>query len=51
MLWLAGVLYAAAGVIVYIEYGLSVPRWIVDGTKIAVPRSGGDLNYVRLRIF
>ncbi|KIW08870.1 uncharacterized protein PV09_00794 [Verruconis gallopava] len=46
MLWLAGVLYATAGVIIYIEYGLSVPRWTVDGTKIAVPRSGGDMNYL-----
>jgi hypothetical protein len=46
LLWLAGTLYATAGVVIYVEYGLSVPRWVVDGAKIAVPRSGGDLNYV-----
>jgi hypothetical protein len=48
MLWLTGVLYGVSGIIVYIEYGLSVPRHMVNGKDIAIPRSGGDLNYVLL---
>lgn len=32
---------------VYIEFGLSIPRYRdEDGTKRAVPRSGGEKNYV-----
>lgn len=46
LLWLAGVAYAIAGITVYIEYGLSVPRRKINGSKIAIPRSGGDLNYL-----
>jgi amino acid transporter len=47
MLWVTGVLYAICGVIIYIEYGLSVPRRSVLGKEMAVPRSGGDLNYLQ----
>jgi amino acid transporter len=46
LLWLTGIIYAIAGVIVHIEYGLSVPRRLVHDQKVAIPRSGGDLNYL-----
>jgi hypothetical protein len=48
MFWLVGVVYAIAGIIVYIEYGLSIPRRKVHGNDVAIPRSGGDLNYVSM---
>jgi hypothetical protein len=47
MIWLTGIIYAACGVVMYIEYGLSVPRRRIDNVSKALPRSGGDLNYVR----
>ena len=47
LLWLAGVLYCLSGVHVYIEYGLNVPRYTINGIEQSVPRSGGDLNYLQ----
>lgn len=47
LFWFAGVVYALAGMHVYIEYGLNVPRIVYKGVEQSVPRSGGDLNYVR----
>lgn len=47
LFWFAGVLYALAGMHIYIEYGLNVPRVFFAGKEQSVPRSGGDLNYVR----
>lgn len=32
---------------VYIEYGLNVPRYVIEGVEQAVPRSGGDLHYLQ----
>jgi hypothetical protein len=46
ILWLAGLVYTVAGVIVLIEYGLSVPRRRIGDRDVALPRSGGMLNYV-----
>lgn len=46
LFWFAGVLYALAGMHIYIEYGLNVPRVFFGGREQSVPRSGGDLNYV-----
>jgi len=46
LLWFAGTLFGLAGVHVYVEYGLNVPRYVIDGIEQAVPRSGGDLHYV-----
>lgn len=46
LFWFAGVLYALAGMHIYIEYGLNVPRVFFNGKEQSVPRSGGDLNYV-----
>jgi len=48
MVWLAGVIYAVAGIIVYIEYGLTIPRRMVNNEDKAIPRSGADLNYVSI---
>ncbi|KAH7179784.1 amino acid permease-domain-containing protein [Fusarium flagelliforme] len=47
LLWLAGVIYCLSGVHVYIEYGLNVPRYTINGIEQSVPRSGGDLNYLQ----
>ncbi|WXC63072.1 hypothetical protein SNK03_008888 [Fusarium graminearum] len=47
LLWLAGVVYCLSGVHVYIEYGLNVPRYTINGIEQSVPRSGGDLNYLQ----
>jgi len=44
--WLFGALTTLAGVVLYIEFGLSIPRHIIDGKKEPVVRNGGDLNYV-----
>lgn len=46
ILWFFGAIYALAGTHVYIEYGLNVPRFVIEGVEQAVPRSGGDLHYV-----
>jgi hypothetical protein len=47
LLWFFGILYGLSGAHVYIEYGLNVPRFVIDGVEQAVPRSGADLHYVR----
>ncbi|KAK4102514.1 hypothetical protein N658DRAFT_523091 [Parathielavia hyrcaniae] len=45
-MWLYGVAMALSGLILYIELGLTVPRWqFEDGTKISTPRSGAELVY------
>lgn len=46
LLWFFGMFYGLTGTYVYIEYGLNVPRYVIDGVEQAVPRSGGDLHYV-----
>lgn len=46
LFWAAGMIYCMCGVHVYIEYGLNVPRYIINGIEQSVPRSGGDLNYL-----
>lgn len=49
ILWVYGAILALAGVLAYIELGLSIPRWPFgpNGEKISTPRSGEALNYVR----
>lgn len=47
LLWFFGILYSLSGAHVYIEYGLNVPRYVIDGVEQAVPRSGGDLHYLQ----
>ncbi|KAI8720118.1 hypothetical protein NCS52_00456500 [Fusarium sp. LHS14.1] len=47
LFWLCGCVYALAGAHVYVEYGLNVPRYVIDGVEQSVPRSGGDLHYLQ----
>ncbi|KAF0638008.1 hypothetical protein FPSE5266_10875 [Fusarium pseudograminearum] len=47
LLWLCGCVYALSGAHVYVEYGLNVPRYVIDGIEQSVPRSGGDLHYLQ----
>ncbi|KAH6991863.1 amino acid permease-domain-containing protein [Fusarium venenatum] len=47
LFWLCGCVYALAGAQVYVEYGLNVPRYVIDGVEQSVPRSGGDLHYLQ----
>ncbi len=48
LFWFAGIPYCLAGAHVYVEYGLNVPRYVINGEEQSVPRSGGDLHYVNL---
>ena len=42
-----GAIVALASVVVWLELGLSVPRFEVeDGSYQSIPRSGGEKNYV-----
>lgn len=47
--WVLGAVVAVAGVLVFSEFGLTVPRMQVEGQheKESVPRNGGEKNYVR----
>ncbi|KAL0929667.1 high affinity methionine permease [Colletotrichum truncatum] len=47
LFWLAGFIYCLCGTHVYIEYGLNVPRYKIEGVEQSVPRSGGDLVYLQ----
>lgn len=46
LFWLFGALTAVAGTIIYIDFGLTIPRHSIDGQEEPVVRNGGDLNYV-----
>jgi len=48
LLFGSGGIIALAGVIIYMELGLTIPRWPFgpNGEKISTPRSGDNLNYV-----
>ncbi|KAF2026522.1 hypothetical protein EK21DRAFT_92359 [Setomelanomma holmii] len=46
LFWLFGAVTAMAGTVLYIRFGLSLPRHNIDGKKETVVRNGGDLNYV-----
>jgi hypothetical protein len=46
LFWLFGALTAVAGMVIYIDFGLTIPRHSIDGRKEPVVRNGGDLNYV-----
>jgi hypothetical protein len=48
LFWLGGAMTVIAGTVLYIEFGLTLPRHIIDGAKSPVVRNGGDLNYVML---
>jgi amino acid transporter len=47
LLWFGGTVWCVAGTHVYMEYGLNVPRYTIEGIEQSVPRSGGDLNYLQ----
>ncbi|CRK38673.1 hypothetical protein BN1708_007854 [Verticillium longisporum] len=47
LFWVAGIIYCICGTHVYIEYGLNIPRYVINGVEQSVPRSGGDLNYLQ----
>jgi hypothetical protein len=46
LFWLFGAITAMAGTVIYVDFGLTIPRHIIDGKKEPVVRNGGDLNYV-----
>lgn len=48
LFWLAGAIVTIAGTHLVIEFGLSIPRYTLDGRDQAIPRSGGILNYVSI---
>jgi len=45
-MWVLGGLISYAGMAVYLELGLTIPRYLVRGRWRSVPRSGGEKNYV-----
>jgi hypothetical protein len=48
LFWTIGGLVATCGLLVWLEFGLSIPRQVVSsGVERSVPRSGGEKNYVR----
>merc|ERR1712000_113298 len=47
LIWLLGCIYSLSGAHVFIEYGLNVPRYVIDGVEQSVPRSGGELHYLQ----
>jgi len=47
ILWLVGALYTIAGTYMYIEFGLTIPRYVIGGVEQGIPRSGGTLNYLQ----
>ena len=50
LFWAIGGIVATCGLLVWLEFGLSIPRQIVSsGEEKSVPRSGGEKNYVRQR--
>lgn len=51
LFWFFGAVAAMAGILVYIEFGLTTPRYQFGSRqsgsrKISVPRNGGELHYV-----
>lgn len=50
ILWMLGGIMTIAGGIVFVELGLTIPRWPLgnNGEKISAIRSGDGLNYVSI---
>ena len=46
--WSVGAVVGMCGIVVFMELGLTLPLYRFDGVEISVPRSGGELNYVRI---
>lgn len=47
LIWFLGCIYSLSGAHVFIEYGLNVPRYVINGVEQSVPRSGGELHYLQ----
>ncbi|KAJ3490823.1 hypothetical protein NLG97_g5703 [Lecanicillium saksenae] len=47
LMWFCGCIYCLSGSHVFLEYGLNVPRYVIDGVEQSVPRSGGELHYLQ----
>lgn len=47
--WFIGGVYTFAGAYLNIELGLSIPTHKINGQVVAVPRSGGLMNYVSVK--
>ena len=49
LFWLSGAVATVAGILVYMEFGLTTPRYFFSsyGRKISVPRNGGELHYLK----
>ncbi|QDS77828.1 hypothetical protein FKW77_006162 [Venturia effusa] len=47
LFWFAGALFTIAGTCLIIEFGLTIPRYVLDGIEQGIPRSGGTLNYLQ----
>ncbi|KFZ15936.1 hypothetical protein V502_05328 [Pseudogymnoascus sp. VKM F-4520 (FW-2644)] len=45
--WALGAVAAIAGILVYMELGLTIPIYRIGGIEVSVPRSGGELNYLK----
>jgi hypothetical protein len=51
ILWALGGLVSIAAVLVWLEFGLTIPRELAGGRVRSVPRSGGEKNYVSEALF
>lgn len=47
LMWILGCIYGLSGAHVFVEYGLNVPRYVINGVEQSVPRSGGELHYLQ----
>jgi amino acid transporter len=45
--WTLGAVMAIAGILVYMELGLTLPLYQFGDRLVSVPRSGGELNYLK----
>ncbi|KFY45977.1 hypothetical protein V494_00677 [Pseudogymnoascus sp. VKM F-4513 (FW-928)] len=45
--WALGAVASIAGILVYMELGLTIPIYRIGGIEVSVPRSGGELNYLK----
>lgn len=50
LFWFGGALTAIAATFVFVELGLNIPRYVINGSKEAIPKNGGELNYVRILV-
>lgn len=46
LLQLAGFLISLCGLLIYLEFGLSLPQYKIRNNIVSIPRSGGEKVYV-----